>query len=252
MVDEQAQEVAETTAPVMPTEEQTTEETESQIPDGVSERTAEQIEKLKAHNKQLKEQLDQVTAKPTQSVLESLRPADNFPNVSQAQAAEIQEEIVDAQGFVDPSLLNQKLAEANRIAQQAIQTAQQAQQQLRNFEETQITKELYKQYPQLDPNNSEAFDPKFFRKVRNELVGQLTDGKNQDVFQAAKTVLEDSTIQVQKQVKEEEDISLKQQASSQLGASQGASSPVDHDWLVEETRKGNSDALAERLARAGY
>jgi len=251
MEDKQAQEQAETTAPVMPTEEQTTEATESQIPDGVSERTAEQIEKLKAHNKQLKEQLDQVTAKPTQSVLESLRPADNFPNVSEAKAAELQEEIVDAQGYVDPSLLNQKLAEANRIAQQAIQTANQAQQQLRNFEETQITKELYKQYPQLNPNG-DTFDPKFYRQVRNELVGQLTDGKNQDVFAAAKTVSDDSVTQVKVQVDEKEDISLKQQASSTLGTSQGASSPVDHDWLVEETRKGNPDALAERLARGGY
>lgn len=252
MEDKQAQEQAETTAPVMPTEEQPAEVTDSTNPDGEKERTAEQFEKLKEHNKQLKERLDQLeSAKPKQSVLESLRPADNFPNVSQAQAAELQEEVVDEQGYVDPTLLNQKLAEANRIAQQAIQTANQAQQQLRNFEETQITKELYKQYPQLNPNG-DSFDPKFYRKVRNELVGQLTDGKNQDVFEAAKTVSEDSTTQVKVQVQEQEDFSLKQQASSTLGTSQGASAPVDHDWLVEETRKGNPEALAERLARGGY
>lgn len=250
MGDEQAQEQAETTAPVMPTEEQTTEETEPQLPDGVKERTAEEFEKLKEANKQLKAQLE-AQQKPTQSVLESLRPADNFPSVSDAQAKEIADQVFDEQGYVDPNLLNQKLAEANRIAQEAIKTAQQAQQQLRNFEETQITKELYKQYPQLDPNG-EAFDPKFYRQVRNELVGQLTEGKNQDVFQAARVVAEDINTTVKAKVSEQEDISLRQQASSNLGTSQGASAPVDHDWLVEQTRKGDKEALAERLARSGY
>lgn len=242
--------IAEDTAPVMPTEEKPTEETASPNPDGDKERTAEQFEKLKEHNKQLKEQLEQAKAQPTQSVLESLRPADNFPALSEAQAAQIQEDVFDKEGYVDPNLLNQKLAEANRIAQQAIQTAQQAQQQLRTFEETQITKELYKQYPQMNPNG-DTFDPKFYGRVRNELVGQLVSGKNQDVFLAAKTVDEDFSTNVQAQADEKEAISLKQQASSNLGTTQGASAPVDHDYLVEETRKGNPDALAERLKRAG-
>lgn len=249
MIDEQAN-VAEDTAPVMPTEEKPAEETTSQEPDGVKERTAEQFEKLKEHNKKLKEELEKATAQPKQSVLESLRPADNFPALSDAQAAQIQEQVFDDQGYVDPNLLNQKLAEANRIAQQAIQTAEQAQQQLRTFEETQITKELHKQYPQLNPNG-DSFDPKFYNRVKNELVGQLVSGKNQDVFLAAKTVIEDFSNDAQAQADEKEAISLKQQASSNLGTSQGASAPVDHDYLVEETRRGNPDALAERLKRAG-
>lgn len=251
MEDKQAQEEAETTATVMPTDEQPAEETDSPSPDGDKDRTAEQFEKLKKHNQELKEQLKQVTARPTQSVLESLRPSDNFPNVSNAQAAEIQEDLIDEQGYVDPSLLNQKLAEANRIAQQAIQTANQAQQQLRNFEETQTTKELYKQFPQLDPNG-DSFDPKFYKRVRNELVGQLTEGKVENVFEAAQAVKDNFSPDLRAQETEREDISLKQQASSQLGTSQGASSPVDHDWLVDETRKGNMDAVAERLRRSGY
>lgn len=251
-MDEQAQDQAETTAPVMPTEEQTTEETDSQSTDGEKDRTAEQFEKLKEHNKQLKQKLEQLeSAKPTQSVLESLRPSDNYPGVTPAQAAEIQDQVFDEQGYVDPNLLNQKLAEANRIANQAIQTAEQAQKQLRNFEETQVTKELYKQFPQLDPNG-DTFDPKFYKRVRNELVGQLTDGKNQDVFEAAKSVSDTFTTEVKVQVQEQEDISLKQQASSVIGTSQGVSKPVDHDWLVGETRKGNADALSERLKRSGY
>lgn len=252
MEEQQAQE-AEQTATVMPTDEQTTEETEPQLPDGVKERTAEEFEKLKEANKQLKAELEAKSQAPTQSVLESLRPAQNFPNVSAAQASQIQEQVFDEQGFVDPNLLNQKLAEANRIAQEAVLTAQQAQQQLRNFEETQTTKELYKEFPQLNPNDAERFDPKFYGRVKNEMVGQLMGGRNEDVFAAARAVTENFSNEVRKQATEQEAITLKQQASSSFGTAKGSTSaPINHDYLVEETRKGNPDALAERLRRAGF
>lgn len=249
MKDDMAQE-AEQTAPDLPTEDKPTEETEPQLPDGVNERTAEQFEKLKKHNQELKEQLEKVTAKPTQSVLESLRPADNFPNVSDAQAQELAEQVFDDQGYVDPNLLNQKLAKAEETARQAIQAAQQAQQQLRNFEETQQTQQVYQKYPQLNPNG-DSFDPQFYSRVRNELIGQMMTGK-ENLMEAAEAVTKAFSAPIQQQAKEQEDQALKQQASSSLGTSQGASEPVDYDWLVEETRKGNQDALAERLRRSGY
>lgn len=249
MKDDMAQQ-AEQTATELPTEEKPTEETEPQLPDGVNERTAEQFEKLKKHNQELKEQLEKASAKPTQSVLESLRPADNYPNISQAQANEIAEQVFDDQGFVDPNLLNQKLAKAEETAKQAIEAAKQAQQQLRNFEETQQTQQVYSKYPQLDPN-SQSFDPQFYSRVRNELIGQMMSGK-ENLMEAADVVTQAFSAPIQKQAQEQEDQTLKQQASSNLGTSQGASSPVDHDWLVEETRRGNQDALAERLRRSGY
>jgi len=252
-MDEQQAEIAEQTAPVMPTEEQATEAGEVQEQsDGTSDRTKEQFEKLTEANRRLKEENELLKIAPTQSVLESLRPTSTFPNVSASQAAQIQEQVFDEQGYVDPNLLNQKLAEANRIAQEAIQTAQQAQQQLRNFEETQTTKELYKQYPQLNPNDKERFDPKFYGRVKNEMVGQLMGGKTEDVFTAAQAVTENFSSEVKKQVEDQEAITLKQQASSDLGTGKGTSAPVDHSYLVEETRKGNPDALAERLKKAGF
>lgn len=251
-MEEQQADIAEQTAPVMPTEEQTTgsEGEEQSQSDGISERTKEQFEKLTEANRRLKEE-NELLKTPTPSVLESLRPADIFPNVSTAKAEQIQEQIFDEQGYVDPNLLNSKLAEANRIAQQAIQTAEQAQQQLRNFEETQITKELYEEFPQLNPNDKERFDPTFYGRVKNEMIGQLMGGGKEDVFEAARAVDENFTQTVKKQADEQEAQTLKQQASSNLGTSKGASSPLDHDYLVEETRKGNPDALAERLKRAG-
>ena len=249
MEEEQAQ-TAEDTAPVMPTEEQTAEETEPQLPDGVKERTAEEFEKLKEANRQLKAELETRTQAPTQSVLESLRPQDVFPNLSNAQAQQIAEQVFDEQGYVDPNLLNQKLANAEKTAQQAILAAQQAQQQLKKFEETQVTQQVYQKYPQLDPNGQQ-FDAQFYKRVQNELIGQMMQGK-ENLVEAAETVDKLFTQAAQKQVEVQEARNLKQQASSNLGTSQGTSAPVDHAYLVDETRKGNPDALAERLKRSGF
>lgn len=241
---------AEETASESPAEEQPTEESGETPADGGSDRTREQFEKLTEANKRLKEENEKLQkSEPQKSVLESLRPQDNFPNVSPQQAEQIAEGVFDEQGFVDPNLLNQKLAQAEEVARQAIQTAQQAQQQLRNFEETQQTQQVYIQYPQLNPNG-ENFDPQFYNRVRNELIGQMMQGK-QDLMSAAKTVQESFVVNTQAQEKEEAEKSLKQQASSNLGTSQGASKPVDQDFLAEETRKGNTEALMERLRRAG-
>lgn len=54
MQDEQAQEPSEQTDAVMPTEEQTTDGEEQTLPAEVSDRTAAEFEKLKAHNAELK------------------------------------------------------------------------------------------------------------------------------------------------------------------------------------------------------
>lgn len=240
----------EETDSVIPAEETPTEEQGDSQPDGENDRTAEQFAKLTEANKRLKEENEKLkVSKPMPSVLESLRPQDNFPNLSKAQAKQVEEQIFDEQGFVDPNLLNQKLAEANRIAQEAVMTAKQAQQQLRTLEETQKTKELYKEFPQLNPNG-DNFDPDFYARVRNELIGQMMEGKD-DPLLAAKAVDKVFSQASKATVADSEARNLKQQASSDIGASQGASAPVDYDYLVEETRKGNSDALAERLRRIG-
>lgn len=243
--------ISEQTESAMPTEEQAVQDgAEQSLPEEASERTKAEFDKLKAHNEQLKKQLEQ-KATPTKSVLESLRPDTNFPDLSPAQVAAVQDQVVDSEGFVDPNLLNQRLAQANQIAQQAIDTANKAQQQLRTFEETQTIQKVYESYPQLNPNG-DKFDPTFYRAVRNELVGQLTEGKMEDVLEAAKTA-SSFFAPSQNQVQEQEDRSLKQQASTNIsGTAQGARKPVDHDLLVDETRKGNSEALFERLQKAGY
>lgn len=247
-MEEQQAEIAEETAAVMPTEIKPTEE--ESLPDGVKDRTQEQFEKLTEANKRLKEENESLKgSKPTQSVLESLRPSDNFPNVSDAQAKQVAEQVFDEQGFVDPNLLNQKLAQAEQTARQAIDAAQQAQKQLRTFEETQTTQQVYSKYPQLDPNGGE-FDPQFYNRVKNELIGQMMQGK-ENLMEAAKSVDMAFSQTSKKQEEDTEARNLKQQASSTIGASQGASAPIDQDYLVEETRKGNPDALAERLRRAG-
>ena len=112
-----------------------------------------------------------------------------------------------------------------------------------------MTQQVYQKYPQLNPNG-ESFDPHFYSRVRNELIGQMMTGK-EDLMAAADTVTQVFNQTSQAKVAEQEARNLKQQASSNIGTSQGASAPVDHDYLVEQTRKGNAEALAERLKRIG-
>lgn len=252
MEDNNGQIISEQTESAMPTEEQAIQDgADNSLPEEVSERTKAEFEKLKAANAAMKAQLDAVKpAKPTKSVLESLRPETNFPDLSPAQVAEVADQVVDEQGFVDPNQLNERLAKANQIAQQAMEAAKQAQQSLRTYEETQTTKQVYEQYPQLDPNSGQ-FDERFYKLTRNELVGQLTDGRMENLLEAAKAASEFLTPAANA-VQNEEERALKQQASTNIsGTSQGARRPVDHDQLVAETRNGSREALYERLQRIG-
>lgn len=253
MQDEQAQEPSEQTDAVMPTEEQTTDEGEQTLPAEVSDRTAAEFEKLKAHNAELKKQLeakDQLST-PRRSVYDNLRPQ---TPIAQPVVDTQQEQFVDEQGYVDPELLNRKLADADRAAKQAIAVANQATESLRRMEETQASREVYAKYPQLDPYN-ESFDPEMVDLVTGELLRQMTQEGKEDLMGASTKIFSkfaktQQSRETQEQVKE--DSLLKQQASStSVGRPQGTREPSNYDELISETRKGNAEALYERLQRIG-
>lgn len=246
--------VEETQPQDIPAETKPTESEEQTLPDGASERTKEQFEKLKEHNAQLKEELQ--SYKDKTSVLDDLRPSKNYPNLSQAEVKEAESNFVDENGYVDVNRLNLTLKEASEKAKQAEERAMQAEERVRSFEESVAVKNAHAQFPQLDPRNTDNFDPNFYEAVRNELVSQMMKGK-QDIVEAAQKVLTwyKPTVDVN-QAKEEavqeykSKVTKREQATS-AATTGGYGIPNDLEELRERTLKGDDLALYRRLQASG-
>src|SRR5882672_512383 len=176
-----------TSAP-MPSENKPAEETQPTIPDGVSERTAAEFEKLKAHNKALAEENASLKSQPKGSVLDEIRPQFAEDSQQNTNAQAVAEDFVDEGGYVDTARLNATLAQAKRQSDEARRIATQNAEQIQKFQETEQVRKAHAAFPQLDPNNPD-FNPKFFDFTRNELVGQMMAGK-QDLMEAAQKASE--------------------------------------------------------------
>lgn len=170
-----------------PAEEQIVEE-ELTLPDGVSDRTKEQFEKLKEKNRKLAEELKaKAEVKPVHSsVLEDAVEAyaPQFNNLSQGQVQATAQALIDKEGYLDENRLQQMLDENNRKVQEALDRAKKAEDKIANVEQQSAMDKVHAKYPQLDPY-SKTFDPNFYDFVRNDLLGQMAKG-TKDVMAAAK------------------------------------------------------------------
>ncbi len=239
----------------IPAETKPAESEEPTLPDQVAERTKEEFEKLKQHNAELKQKLS--TYEDKTSVLDDLRPQQAFPNLTPTQVQEVENSLVDQNGFVDVNRLNLMLKEANDRAKQAEAKADQADARVQNFEETAQVRAAHAKYPSLDPHNTEGFDPKFYEAVRNELVGQMMNGKR-DIVEAADKVSQwfqpkvDVSKAKEEAVKEyKEKVTKRDQATSISGA-RGQEIPSEREELIEKTKQGDNLALYKRLQASGY
>jgi len=243
----------------MPSAEQPAEGAqEPQLPDGVKERTAQEFEKLKATNKQMADELAALKgSNPSRtSVLDDLRPNPElvpqatYPMAGYQQPA--QQPFVDEGGYVDAAVLNSTLSKAQKEAQEARRIAQQTQEQIQRFQESQVVQAVHSEFPELDPNNSDQFDPAFYDFVKNEMIGQMMKGK-EDLRAAA---LKAKQVLGQKAATptqpREGTISSREQASAPTGTSHGTPPPVnDQQSLVRGTYKGDKDAIYKRLQASG-
>jgi hypothetical protein len=236
----------------------------------VKDRTKEQFEKLKLANQELKRELEQAK-RPTQSVLGSMvpnfNPADvkleNFApqvqlqNLSEQKIEEIKQELVDADGYVNTQVLNQKLKfaeEAERRAKEAERKAQQAMDRVANYEINQQVKDLHSEFPELDPNST-SFNPDAYTLVQNELLNQLVQTGNQDGLGAARKMSryfrpqESKQQDVKQRAIEEQKKAIISVANS--GKAQRTVSNEEYEDLKKRSLT-DKDAMSERLRLAGY
>lgn len=242
--------VEETLPQDIPAENKPAEETEPKLPDGVAERTAQEFDKLKQHNAELKEKLQSYEGKV--SVLDDLRPSPTAPVSTEVP----QGKFIDENGFVDVNRLEKSLQDAAERANKAEAKASQAEARVQSFEESAQVRAAHAEFPQLDPHNTEGFDPKFYELVRNELIGQMMKGE-QDIIKASRKVAElyqpkvDVTKAKDEAVKEYKTKITKRDQASSAGVAKGSSLPNDHEELVQRTLKGDDNALYRRLQASG-
>jgi len=231
---------------------------ENKLPDGASDRTREEFEKLTKHNKELAEENRRLKETKEVSALDSLKPpkpvapppAKEYPFLDQGKQEDVYSKLVDENGYIDADLLKQTLKDANERARQAEARATRLEQQVSGVEESRQVKEAHSKYPALDPK-SPNFDEKFYTAVRNELIGQMVQG-TRDFVQAADNVA--SWYKPAGNERQDESAQKEQQVRQIQATTTKGEQKVSPDYmdLVKRTQRGDKSALMERLKRAGY
>jgi hypothetical protein len=248
-------------APSMPEEEQKPTEATGQLPDAASERTKLEFEKLKAHNRDLADKLkQQQSTQYGTNVFESVygqTPRTQVaPPATPLQGRQEVPNFVDENGYVDTEALKRSLNEATTRAQRAEQEAKLTRDVVRQQEEKRQIKEAHEKYPWLNPDpTNDQFDRDSFELVRDRIVRNMWEGREQSLSEIAEEVSKFHTPSVKSEEIKEQAVAefkktqtVKAQASAvQTGRGQPREENVRLDELRDRTRRGDDSALNERL-----
>lgn len=244
--------------------EVTTVEQPAELPEDTKERTKVEFEKLKEHNRLLAEENESLKAqvpKPQSALGSLVNPQmvqEVAPNLSQEQTDDIVKGLIDENGYIDQSTLentlrraNQEVAQAKAEANQARLEAKQALSAVNKFGQDREVRIAHKAFPNVDPE-SPKYDSNFFKLVKNELLGAMYEGKQVSFIEACRSVSKTySPKQDTKDVKAKAVEEYKENVASKSALNPtGSSRPdtrVSRDDLVEGTRKGDASSIFERL-----
>ena len=225
-----------TDSPAQSNEVQTnvSEDKEMTLPEGTSERTAQQFEKLKETNRVLKEQLESQTIEP-------LSP---FPSVPQTPSKGPDQYYDPDTGIIGIDYL--------RDLERDLQRTKQNVQTIQAQSDQQQESEAYAKYPELKT------DPKLRNLVQATVVQSMINpqafgGKQLSLTEAAEYVKTPSNSDIKKAEQQGakeaiESLTPKEQASLEAtGRSDKRSSAETQEALRQRTRRGDSSAIHERL-----
>lgn len=264
---------SEETTEELSTSEQPTEETETQevdqpqenpeeLPEDVKERTKKEFEKLKNHNAELKRQLEEQRNIPSvldylSGPLPQIQPEVRQQYVPQQvsqfvpqpiQQPKEEERLVNEEGYVNATVLEKQLEaakEARRKAEDAEKRAMEAQERIARFEQDAEQRELYKEYPELDPLN-ENFNREAYELVRDRLTNQIVQTGKRNAIQAAREV--EKYFRTPKQ--NQQVLQQRQQVSQPVQSAPRPTNMTDLDELKLRSRHDPA-AVNERLKRLG-
>lgn len=259
---ENGQEVVEETTQPMPSENKP--EVNDSLPDEVSERTKEQFEKLKENNKELAKKLELLEKvnqpeRPKISALESLRPPTQAPTPVAPEEEEIEEPLIDENGYIDEAHLKKGLDSSKKRAKDAEEKARNAQQKaeeaLRKIEEYEVTNEkkrVHSDFPEIDPY-SEKFIPELYDQVSKDMLWNLVNVGKEDFYgTTAKLVTQhrQKNAGVEEQKQEQQKQTEKVKSEIQEPNKSGSVSQSRKEELmreIQQPKQAGMDALTELM-----
>ena len=215
---------------------------EDVLPESASERTKTEFEKLR---NDLREERSRREA--AESAFRTLQPKEVAP-----------EPIYDPDtGFVDPAVLT----ETQRRAIEAEKRATKAEEAVSQFRQEQEAREAYIAYPEANPDAKE-YDPKLKNLAAGVILQSMLNpqdfgGKQFSLKEAYDYLKSDTNSKAVEEARKEgaqeaiEQLTPKEQATLEATGTPARRSDVgsSHDTLVERTRRGDTDAIAERMNR---
>jgi len=213
---------------------------ELELPKGVSERTKQQFDKLKD---QLREYRERLYGEQT---FKSMTPPPT-------QTGEEQPLYDPKTGLVDVQALNNLQTKAK----EADERAQRAETAVQSYIENVQTREAYQAYPELNPKN-DKFDESLHRTTRAFLMDSMVYPENygggQLTYKEAADLARQQMGKTSQETTKEETEQIAQKEQASLGAegrpSQGVqreTSSEEYESLRYRTRKGDEDAMAQRM-----
>lgn len=230
-------------------------EQSGELPDGVSERTREQFEKLKESNKRLKAELEaKKTVKNT--IIDDLYPQHRSPAQYQEQpiTPKTTQKFVDDEGYVDVEALNSEMSRLSKIAQEAQQAALNARQEIERSQQDEEMRKAHSLYPQLDPE-SPQFNQDFYDMTKKHVVGQMYEQGRGSLLQAAQAVarlMQVTESKAKADMSRESEVQRREQAVSAGNSAKRPSGNLDLDELKRRSLAGDMDAISARLKASGY
>lgn len=264
-------------------QEKQEQQAEEQVEEKVEEkqeqkdRTTEQFDKLKESNKELKDERDKY-----KNLLDSLRPekvpeqikypqpinkapqAKEFGSLKQDDIDTVFESMKDPEGYLDGNKLLTVLKQMDTRARAAEQKAEKAVEHSKRVMEaaeersrSDVMTRVHEKYPMLDPESkSTEFDKDFYEAVRNDLIGQMMEGKEDPMAAADKWYNKLYSTKVTKEEKEQKE--QKEEAKKQINAAKPGATTIkgyyeadEEEELRKKVQEGKKGALAEMLRRRG-
>lgn len=228
-----------------------------ELPDGVSERTREQFEKLKESNKRLKAQLE-ANQQPKKTIVDDLfpqnKPAQQYHNLSPQQVQQATSNFVDAEGYLDAEALNSELVRLNKIAQEAQMAAVAARQEIERSQQDEEMRKAHTLYPQLDPESPE-FNQDFYDMTKKHVVGQMYEQGRGSLLIAAQAVaklMKVTESKVKAEQSRENNVQRREQLATDGSSAKRPSGNINLDELRRRSIAGDMDAISARLKASGY
>lgn len=235
-----------------------------ELPEGVTERTREQFNKLKGMLREEREQREK-----RENVFESIKPKGQEPKMqtsgamSDGQIQDVISQFIDPDtGVVDVNGLNRVIAQTAARSARAEQVVRSFTAQQRQMEEERQAQEAFEAYPNLDPK-SDGFDETLHRKTRAFLVDSMLKpgdyGNKTLTYREAADLAHEGIEKAVEDAKKEgakealEDLTPKEQAALEAqGRSDKRTAGASLEELRKRSRRGDKDAelaIIERLKK---